>query len=349
MDFLKADRHYTLIMDAATGTADTLGRLGTILTQVNKEGNFYAISFASQQLKDNESNYSPFLLKAAATVCGMDFFNKYLRGKQFSLNTDHKPLDKLGHLCSKMLNSLQKALLEHDFIIQYKKGSKMPADYLSRLLGIKEIVASIYAFNPFQADIFDLQMQDEHLQMLQTFMTKKDWPAHLSKQDGNFFRSLADKAFQDKNKLVWVRLTDFNYPWTALYLLSKYHNEAICEAHDSIFGGHNVTQKTYLKISTSFYWPKIIQEIERHKNFCLRCLQWRKATNKKSLLALQPIPNQPSLRVHAVLFSPMITADSNKKIVLCITDAFTKYAVVTAIANKDAEMVADAIYKEWFS
>ena len=38
----------------------------------------------------------------------------------------------------------------------------------------------------------------------------------------------------------------------------------------------------------------------------------------------------------------MLTADSNKKFVLCITDAFTKYAVVTAIANKEAEMVADA-------
>jgi IS30 family transposase len=45
----------------------------------------------------------------------------------------------------------------------------------------------------------------------------------------------------------------------------------------------------------------------------------------------------------------MITADSNRKFVLCITDAFTKYAVVMAIANKDAEMVEDAIYKEWFS
>ncbi len=32
-----------------------------------------------------------------------------------------------------------------------------------------------------------------------------------------------------------------------------------------------------------------------------------------------------------------------------ITDAFTKYAVVTAIANKEEEMVAAAIYKEWFS
>jgi hypothetical protein len=45
----------------------------------------------------------------------------------------------------------------------------------------------------------------------------------------------------------------------------------------------------------------------------------------------------------------MITADSNKKFVLCITDACTKYAVVTAIASKDAETVADAIYRDWFS
>jgi len=45
----------------------------------------------------------------------------------------------------------------------------------------------------------------------------------------------------------------------------------------------------------------------------------------------------------------MITADSNKKFVLCITDAFTKYTVVMAIANKDSETVADAIYREWFS
>jgi hypothetical protein len=45
----------------------------------------------------------------------------------------------------------------------------------------------------------------------------------------------------------------------------------------------------------------------------------------------------------------MITAESHKKIVLYITDGFTKYAVVTVIANKQAERVTDAIYKEWFS
>jgi IS30 family transposase len=123
----------------------------------------------------------------------------------------------------------------------------------------------------------------------------------------------------------------------------------MCEAHDGIFGGHNATHKTYLKISTSYFWPKMIQDIEKHKNFCLSCQQWKKSTNKRTPLAPIPIPDHPNLRIHADLFRPMITADSNKKFVLCITDAFTKYSVVTAIACKAAETVADAIYREWFS
>jgi Integrase core domain len=59
--------------------------------------------------------------------------------------------------------------------------------------------------------------------------------------------------------------------------------------------------------------------------------------------------DRPNLWIHADLFGPILTAVSNKKFVLCITDAFTKYAVVTAIANKEAEMVADAIYRDWFT
>ncbi len=105
-------------------------------------------------------NYSPFLLEAATAVWGMDFFNDYLKGKRFILYTDHKPLEKLGHLHSKTMNRLQTALLEHNFVIQYNKGSNMPADYLSRLPGAKENIASISAFDPFQTDLYDLWMQD---------------------------------------------------------------------------------------------------------------------------------------------------------------------------------------------
>jgi len=346
MAFPKADRQYALITDAATGMADTSGRLGAILTQVNKEGNFYAISFASRQLKDLEKNYSPFLLETAAAVWGMDFFNEYFKGKCFILYMDHKLLEKLGHLHSKMLNRLQTALLEHDFVKQYKKGSNMPADYLSRLPGS---ITSISAFDLFQADLYDLQMQDDDLQMLQNFMTKNEWPPNLPKQDQIYFKMLAERAFQDMNDVVWVQLNDFNYPRTALYLPSRYRKEAMWEAPGGIYGGHNATHKTYLKISTSYFWPKMKQDIKRHKNYCLRCQQQKKSTNKQTPLAPLPILECPNLLILADLFGPMITTDSNKKIVLCITDAFMKYAVVTAIASKDAETVADAIYRDWFA
>jgi hypothetical protein len=65
-------------------------------------------------------------------------------------------------------------------------------------------------------------------------------------------------------------------------------------------------------------------------------------------LAPLPIPEQPNWRIHADLFRPMLTADSNKKFVLCITEAFTKYATVTVIPNKIAETVAEVIFKERF-
>jgi hypothetical protein len=80
----RADRQYALITDAATGTADTAGGLGAILTQKDQFDNFYAISYASRQLKDHEKIFSPFLLESATAVWGMDVFNEYLKGKQSS-------------------------------------------------------------------------------------------------------------------------------------------------------------------------------------------------------------------------------------------------------------------------
>jgi hypothetical protein len=52
MAFPRSDWQYALIRDIATGTVNTPGGLSMILTQVDKYTNFYAISFASKQLKD---------------------------------------------------------------------------------------------------------------------------------------------------------------------------------------------------------------------------------------------------------------------------------------------------------
>jgi hypothetical protein len=154
--------------------------------------------------------------------------------------------------------------------------------------------------------------------------------------------------FHDKEGILWARLTDYKYPRTALLLPKKYQKEALCEAHNSFFGGHDANLKTYMKISSSYYWPGLYQDIKMHIQTCLTCQQRKRATTKPTPLQPLPIPERPNWRIHADLFGPMLTADSNKKFVLCIMDAFTKYAVVTSIQNKNAKTVADAIFKEWF-
>jgi hypothetical protein len=50
----QTNHQYALITADATGMADTPRELGAILTQVDKEGKFYAISFASRKPNDHE-------------------------------------------------------------------------------------------------------------------------------------------------------------------------------------------------------------------------------------------------------------------------------------------------------
>ena len=349
MAFPRADRQYALITDAATGTSDTPGGLGAILTQIDKDGKHFAISFASRQLKDHEKNYSPFLLEAAAAVWGMDIFNEYLRGKRFILFTDHKPLEKLGHLHTKTMNRLQAALLEHDFVVQYKKGTTMPADYLSRLPSFQQEEQQIIAaFDPFQPNLPQLQNQDNDLQAIFHFLKTGKWQEHLTKRQIRTLAALAPKVFFDKNKLAWIRLEDYKYPRTALWLPEFYRKEALCEAHDQMFAGHNAAQKSYLKLTSSYFWPNVYVHILKHTQTCLRCQQRKLSRQKKPPLAPLPIPDQPNIRIHADLFGPMLGSDKKSAYILCITDAFTKYAVVVKIDNKDAETVAKAIFNNWF-
>ncbi len=343
MAFPRSDRQYALITDAATGTAEFSGWLGAILTQVDQNGNHYAISFASRQLKDHEKNYSPFLLEAAVAVWGMEVFNEYLRGKQFILFTDHKPLEKLGHLHTKTLNRLQTALLEHDFVVQYKKGTNMPANNLSRLpsLPVNSIdIPKNAAFDPFTPDLQLLQRQDLDLQAVFHFLKFGNWQDSLSKQKIRVLAALAPKVFFDKNKLAWICLEDRNYPRTALWIPERYRKEALCETHDSIFSGHNAALKSYMKLTTSYYWPNVYSHVLNHTKTCLRCQQRKTAPKKNAPLSRLPIPDSPNTRIHADLFGPMVDASKKSAYILCITDAFTKYALVTSIPNKDAQTVA---------
>ena len=125
----------------------------------------------------------------------------------------------------------------------------MPADYLSRLPAFEiEKMDPVAAFDPFQPNLKDLQLKDTDLQAIFLYLKNGSWLPHLSKQQIKLLAPLAQKVFFVKNNLAWIRLDDYKYPRTALWLPEFYRKEALCESHDHLFAGHNAAQKTYIKL-----------------------------------------------------------------------------------------------------
>jgi hypothetical protein len=96
------------------------------LAQRNHLGKIQIISHASKQLRENEKNYTRFLLETAAAAWGMDNFNEYLKGSKFTLYKDLTTETTLGTTQLKTLNRLRNTMIEHDFKIQDRQKADLP-------------------------------------------------------------------------------------------------------------------------------------------------------------------------------------------------------------------------------
>ncbi len=124
--FPRTDQNYLLIMKAYTLDQDFPGGLCATLAQKNENGKIQIISHASRQLKDNEKNYTKFLLETAAAAWVMNNFNEYLNGSKFILYKDTITQTGLGTTQVKTLNRLKTTMSEHEFEIRDKQKSDLP-------------------------------------------------------------------------------------------------------------------------------------------------------------------------------------------------------------------------------
>jgi hypothetical protein len=130
VDYPRKHRPYSLIVDASTGTGEINGELGAILCQTVKDGEERGITYPSRQLLKLEKNYTSLLVEMQAMVWAMDHFDTYLRGRQLPVFTDHKLLHTQSKRQDKTMNRLTEDFLKYNFLIKYKKGSEMLADFL---------------------------------------------------------------------------------------------------------------------------------------------------------------------------------------------------------------------------
>jgi hypothetical protein len=97
------------------------------------------------------------------------------------------------------------------------------------------------------------------------------------------------------------------------------------EAHGHLLTGHFGVSKMKELLLQSYYWPNMECDISNHLQRCNKCQVTKQGKMSPELLSPLPQCTEPNQQVHTDLFSPLKTADGDKKFILCITDAFTKY------------------------
>jgi hypothetical protein len=89
-------------------------------------------------------------------------------GKTSLARTPNDGQSDLGSMSPNRQMRIQKNI-DHNFVIEYKKGLNILANYLSGFLTTENY---ILVFDPFQSDLNKLQMQDTHLQIINDMLNR---------------------------------------------------------------------------------------------------------------------------------------------------------------------------------
>ena len=325
---------YALTTDACTGTDQAPGGIGAILSQIDENGNHHALGYASRKLTDYEKNYTPFLLEMAGCLWGIEHFKYHLKGRPFFLFTDHQPLTGLSKVHKRTYDRLTEAMNTYNSQMIYKKGEEMPADYLSR-----HVVAPI---SWSEGEIEAEQAADDILCQVKRYLASQELPEDRGLRDLIIRQS--EGCFIEDG-IIWKRLPRKDQP--VVVLPRRLIPSVMPKAHGDHLSGHNGILQTKERILQNFYWSGMDTDINDFIQRCHKCQVGRRSSEPPQLLSPLPQCTEPQQRVHADLFGPLKTTVGDKKYILSMTDAFTKYVELTVIPSKDAATVAGAIYDRW--
>ncbi len=212
----------------------------------------------------------------------------------------------------------------------------MPADFLSR--------NAVDAISSDLSSYAQEQNKDELLRHLHLYLLNRVLAEN--KNMAQLVYKMSNDCFVF-NGVAWKRL-GANLQHHSMLLVPQHLIKTILsKAHGHFLSGHFSILKTKHRLLQSYYWPNMEKDISEHLNSCNKCQVTK--TGKMSPELLSPLPQctEPNQRVHADLFGPLKILKGDKKFILCLTDAFTKYVELVMIPNIEAFTVVTAILNHW--
>lgn len=300
------------------------------------------VAYASRALTDTEKRYSQTEKEALAIIWAVEHFHLFLFGSEFTLVTDHKPLEIIyGQRTAKTSARIERWVLRlqpYSFKIIYKAGITNPADYLSR-----------HPTNESR------KKQEKMTEQYINFVTQNSVPKAMTLQEiinatdsdaalttlrdaikTNKWDSPIVKPFKAVKNELTTTTQGVILRGTRIVIPSVLQQRALDIAHETHLG----IEKTKSLIREKVWFPQIDNRVKDTIDQCITCQAVGK-TNPPEPLRMTEMPELPWRTVHVDFYGPLPTSEY----LLVVVDRYSRFPEVEIVHSTRASTVIPKLDK----
>jgi len=305
------------------------------------DGNKYIIAYASHKFNSTEAKWNIVEKEAHAIIFATQKFRHYLFGKPFLLRTDNRIntylQTKRSPKSRKLLNWALE-LSEFDYEIEHiPSKNNAISDCLSRLYTVNSSAMDLQPeFST--ADLIAHQTQDRSICEAKVYLLSKE--QFDITQLGNLKRYRKHLTISTEGILLWKSLP---------VIPEQLRSTILHTCHDHASSGHFGIDRTWTRLSSTYFWPNARDDVTNWVKSCPNCLSFNPPPHRYSKAPLQPIESSERFQLVCYdLAGPFIPAsDNGYTYVLILVDHFTKWLEVILLKDIRASTIAIAIHDQW--